>query len=54
MTLHSFRDEPREEHLDRSRRVASCVDRLKHATIRSRAEEPDSCYVPITPYEWEE
>ena len=36
MTLASFRAEPRQGHLDRSKRVISYVVRFKHATARTR------------------
>ena len=54
MTLTSFRAEPREAHLDRSRRLVSYVVKFKHATIRIRTEGPDLSSMPVTPYEWEE
>ena len=54
MTLASFRDEPREGHLDRATRVVSYLVKFKHATIIIRIEEPDLSSVPITPCDWEE
>ena len=53
MTLASFGAEPREGHLDRSRRVASYLVKCKHATMIIRTEEPDVSSASITPYEWE-
>ena len=52
VTLASFRAEPREEHLDRARRVVSCVVKFKHAIIRIRTKEPGLSSIPIIYYEW--
>ena len=54
MNLDSFRAEPREGHLDGSRRLVSYLVKFKHATIRIRTKEPDLSSIPIAPYEWEE
>ena len=54
VALASFRNEPREVHLDRVRRVVSYIVKFKHATIKSRTAEPDLSSISITPYEWEE
>ena len=54
MTLESFRDEPVQGHLDRFKRVVSCLVKFKWDTIRIRTEEPDLSSVPTTPCDWEE
>ena len=38
VTLASFRDEPREGHLDRARRVVSYLVNFKHSKIRISTE----------------
>ena len=51
IALASFRNEPREGHLDRTRRSVSYLVKFKHTTIRIRTEEPDLSSVPVTPYQ---
>ena len=54
MTLSSFRDEPRQGHLERCKRVVSHLAKFKWATIRIRTEEPDLSSIPTAPRDWEE
>ena len=41
MTLSSFRAKPRVGHLERAKRIIGYLAKMKNATIRFRAEEPD-------------
>ena len=53
MTMSSFCAAPRNGHLDRVKRIYSYVTKMKHATIRVRAEEPDFSDLPSEPYLWD-
>ena len=54
MTLASFRDDPRQGHLDRCKKVVSYLAKFKCATIRIRTAEPDTLSTPTVPRDWEE
>ena len=54
MTLASFRAGPRQGHIDRCKRVVSCLEKFKHDAIRIRTEEPDMSSIPTTPCDLEE
>ena len=53
VSASSFRDEPRQGHLDRCNTVVSYLAKFKCATIRIRTEEPDLLSIPTTPCDWE-
>jgi hypothetical protein len=52
MTLSGFRAVPRQEHLDRAKRVCGYLSRMKHAVIRFRTGETDYSDLPAQKYDW--
>ena len=54
MNKASFRNEPRQGHLDRAKRVISYLFIFKQSTIRIRTEELDLSSILVSPYDWEE
>ena len=53
MTMSSYRVAPRVGHLDRLKRVAGYIVKMKQAAIRIRTEEPDYSQLETKPYNWE-
>ena len=54
MALASFKAESHKGHLERDKRVLSCLARFDYTSIRIRTEEPDLSSIPATSHEWEE
>ena len=53
MSLSSFRVEPSQGHMDRVKRIYSCLANMRHGTIRIRTEEPDLSGLPDQLFDWE-
>ena len=52
MSMSSFRVAPREEHLERLKRICGYLSKMKHGYIRIRTEEPDYSDMPEVHYDW--
>jgi len=53
MTLSGFRAVPRQEHLDRVKRIHGCLSKMHHATIKIRTDAPDCSDIPVKLCDWE-
>ena len=52
MTLSSFRVAPRQGHLDRIKRVAGYLLKMKNGFVRVRTELPDYSDMPPAKHDW--
>jgi len=52
MTLSSFRQAPRNGHMDRVKRIFGYLSKMRHAAIRIRTDEPDYSDLPFHEYDW--
>ena len=53
MSMSSFRVAPRVGHLERLKRIAGYLVKMKHGAIRVRTEIPDFSQLPTGLYDWE-
>jgi len=53
MTLSRFRAMPRQRHLDLVKRIHGYLSKMRHATIKIRADAPDCSNIPVKMHDWE-
>ena len=51
-TMSRFRAAPRQEHMDRLKRIFSYVIRTKDYAIRFRTDQPDYSFLPDQDFDW--
>ena len=51
-TMSRFKAAPRQEHMDRLKRIYSYAIRTKDYAIRFRTDQPDNCFVPDQKFDW--
>jgi hypothetical protein len=52
MTMSGFRVAPREQHLERVKRICGYLYKMRNGYIRIRTDEPDFSDLPFKDYEW--